>query len=459
METFKAVLLLSFIILQTGTQALSCRSIDGDSTKIEYAEKVKQEFLHSWNAYKKYAWGKDQLKPLSKTFRNWYDESLLMTPVDAFDTMVLMGLNEEAKETKELIFKNLSFDKNFFVQNFEITIRLLGGLISAYQLDGDKRFLDLAEDLGNRLLHAFNSKTGMPYRYVNLQTGELRDSINNPAEIGTLMLEFGMLSKLTGNSAYYDKAKHAITEVFKRKSDIGLVGTTINVETGEWQNTETHISGMIDSYYEYLIKSYLLFDDKDFKIMYDESISAVNKYLLDSVSTEWWYAHADMNTGEKTQTVFGALDAFMPAMLVLGGDLKTAEQIQESCYKMWTHFGIEPEEINYKTFEVTAPYYILRPENIESAFYLYRKTKNPKYLEMGKTFFDSIVKYCKVDEGFASLKNVMSKEKNDAMESFFLAETLKYIYLIFAPEETLDLNKYVFNTEAHPLKKLSDKND
>ena len=199
---------------------------DIEINKNEYAEKVKQEFLHSWNAYKKYAWGKDQLKPLSKTFRNWYDESLLMTPVDAFDTMVLMGLKEEAKETKELIFKNLSFDKNFFVQNFEITIRLLGGLISAYQFDGDKRFLNLAEDLGNRLLPVFNSKTGMPYGYVNLQNGELQTVINNPAEIGTLMLEFGMLSKLTGNPVYYDKAKHAITEVFKRKSYIGLVGTT-----------------------------------------------------------------------------------------------------------------------------------------------------------------------------------------------------------------------------------------
>ncbi len=203
----------------------------------EYAEKVKQEFLHAWNAYKKYAWGQDQLKPLSKTFRNWYNESLLMTPVDAFDTMVLMGLKEEAAETKELIFKNLLFNKNISVQNFEITIRLLGGLISAYQLDGDKRFLDLAEDLGNRLLPVFNSKTGMPYRYVNLQNGELRDSINNPAEIGTLMLEFGMLSKLTGNPVYYDKAKHAITEVYNRRSKIGLVGTQINVETGEWTNT------------------------------------------------------------------------------------------------------------------------------------------------------------------------------------------------------------------------------
>lgn len=423
--------------------------------KKEYADKVKLAFLHAWNAYKKYAWGKDQLKPLSKTYRNWYDESMLMTPVDAFDTMVLMGLTKEADEAKNLIFEKLSFNKNISVQNFEITIRLLGGLLSAYQLDGDERFIELAEDLGARLEPVFDTKTGMPYRYVNLQTGEIRDSLNNPAEIGTLMLEFGMLSKLTGDPVYYDKAKQAVVEVFNRRSKIGLVGTTINVETGEWQNTESHISGMIDSYYEYLIKAYLLFDDDDFKKMYDESIASVNKYLLDSVSTGSWYAHADMNTGKKTQPVFGSLDAFMPAMLVLGGDLQTAEKFQESCYKMWTNFGIEPEEIDYKTFEVTVPYYILRPENIESAFYLYRATQNPKYLEMGKTFFDSIEKYCKVDEGFASLKSVMSKEKNDSMESFFLAETLKYLYLIFAPEETLDLQKYVFNTEAHPLKKLS----
>ncbi|HEX9252442.1 MAG TPA: glycoside hydrolase family 47 protein, partial [Ignavibacteriaceae bacterium] len=248
-------------------------------------------------------------------------------------------------------------------------------------------------------------------------------------------------------------------EVYKRRSKIGLVGTTINVETGEWQNTETHISGMIDSYYEYLIKSYLLFGDVDFKMMYEESIAAVNKYLLDSVSTGVWCAHADMNSGVKTSTVFGALDAFMPAMLVLGDDLQTAERVQESCYRMWTHFGIEPEEFDYRTFEVTSPYYILRPENIESAFYLYRATKNSKYLKMGKTFFDSITKYCKIDEGFASLKNIMSKEKMDSMESFYLAETLKYLYLIFAPEDILDLNKYVFNTEAHPLKKLSNQNE
>src|SRR4030095_15600714 len=114
------------------------------------------------------------------------------------------------------------------VQNFEITIRLLGGLLSNYQLTGDKRLLTLAEDLGNRLSPVFDSPTGMPYRYVNLRTGKVRDPISNPAETGTLLLEFGTLSKLTGKSIFYDKAKRALVETYKRRSSIGLVGEWIN---------------------------------------------------------------------------------------------------------------------------------------------------------------------------------------------------------------------------------------
>ena len=432
----------------------SMTQIDAPSkiNKNEYAEKVKQQFVHAWDAYKKYAWGHDQLKPLSKSYRDWYGESLLMTPVDAFDTMELMGLKERAKEAKQIILDNLSFDKDFFVQNFEVTIRLLGGLLSAYQSDNDKKFLDLAEDLGKRLLPAFNSPTGMPYVYVNLKTGAVKGNINNPAECGTLMLEFGTLSKLTGNPLFYEKAKKGFVECFNRRSKIGLVGTQINVETGEWTNTESHISGMIDSYYEYMIKSYLLFGDEDFKKMYDESIAAVNKYLPEETNTGYWYSHVDMITGERTGELFGALDAFMPAMLALSGDLTRAEKLENSCYRMWTFWGIEPEEFNYKTFEITYPTYVLRPEIIESAFYLYRYTKDPRYLAMGKTFYESLENYCRLDEGYAALSNMLSKQKTDSMESFFLAETLKYLYLLFAPEQILDLNKYVFNTEAHPLK-------
>lgn len=453
----KALITIIFLLsINLSARQPSTEAPPSDSVKVnksKLAENVKLEFLHAWNAYKKYAWGHDQLKPLSKSFKDWYGESLLMTPVDAFDTMVLMGLNDEATEAKQLILNTLSFDKDFYVQNFEITIRMLGGLLSAYQLDGDKRFLMLAEDLGKRLLPVFNSPTGMPYVYVDLKTGETKGKINNPAEIGTLMLEFGTLSKLTGDKIYYDKAKKAVTELFSRRSKIGLVGTTIDVETGEWQNTESHISGMIDSYYEYLLKSWLLFGDKDFKIMFDESISAVNKYLADSTATGFWYGRADMNTGKISETLFGALDAYFPAVLALSGDLKRAEMLEESCYKMWTLYGIEPEELNYKTMSVTYPNYVLRPEIIESAYYLYHFTKNPKYLQMGKTFFDDIVKYCRVDDGYAALKSVITKEKTDSMESFFFAETLKYLYLLFAPDGTFDLNTSVFNTEAHPIKK------
>src|SRR5246500_2008446 len=196
------------------------------------AARVRTEFLHAWNNYERYAWGHDALRPLSKTAHDWYGQPLLMTPVDALDTLILMHLDAEAAKAESLIVSDLSFDRDIYVKNFEITIRLLGGLLSSYQLTGDKRLLDLAEDLGNRLLPAFNSPTGLPYVYVNLKTGQVRDSKTNPAETGTLLLEFGTLSKLTDKPIFYDKAKRALVETFKRRSSIGLVGSTINVETG-----------------------------------------------------------------------------------------------------------------------------------------------------------------------------------------------------------------------------------
>src|SRR4030095_8025715 len=163
--------------------------------------------LHAWNGYKQYAWGHDSLRPLSKAPHDWYGQSLWMTPVDALDTLILMKLEAEADRTRNAIAANLSFDKDVYVQNFEVTIRLLGGLLSAYQMTNDRRLLRLADDLGNRLLPAFNSRTGIPYRFVNLRTGKVREGETNPAEAGTLLIEFGTLSKLTGKPIYYDKAK------------------------------------------------------------------------------------------------------------------------------------------------------------------------------------------------------------------------------------------------------------
>ena len=424
-----------------------------DADKSAMAERIRADFLHAWSGYRQYAWGHDELKPLSKSYRDWYGTSLLMTPVDALDTMLLMGLTDEAKQARELIDKQLSFDKDIYVKNFEITIRLLGGLLSSYQLTGDKRLLELADDLGTRLLPAFNSPTGMPYVFVNLKTGAVRGVESNPAEIGSLLIEFGTLSKLTGKPAYYEKAKRALVAVYDRRSPIGLVGSSINIETGKWIDPVSHISGGIDSYYEYLLKCSILFGDKDCEQMQKTSFAALSKYVADPTPNGLWYAQVNMNTGAKVSRHYGALDAFFPAELALSGDLQRAEQLQESSYKMWTTWGVEPEEMYYATMKIVSPGYELRPEIIESTYYLYYFSGKARYLDMGKTFAHSLEKYCKTDVGFAALINVETKQKRDDMESFFLAETLKYLYLLYAPKSTLALHKVVFNTEAHPMQK------
>ncbi len=431
-----------------------CAKSRQDEDARQLLARVRTEFLHAWSNYERYAWGQDALRPLSKTGHDWNGQSLLMTPVDALDTLILMRFDAEAERARSLIVNDLSFDRDIYVKNFEITIRLLGGLLSSYQLTGDQRLLSLAEDLGNRLLPVFNSPTGLPYVYVNLRTGQTRDSVTNPAETGTLLLEFGTLSKLTGRPVFYEKAKRALVETFRRRSPLGLVGQSINVETGAWTNTDSHISGGIDSYYEYLWKCWVLFGDKDCRDMWAASIPAVNKYLADEIGGELWYGHADMQTGKRTKKTYGALDAFFPALLALSGDLERARRLQASSFKMWDLHGIEPEMLDCKTMRVVAGSYHLRPEIIESTYYLYHYTGDREYRRMGEKMFDDFVKYCRTDAGYAALADVISKQQLDEMQSFVLAETFKYFYLLFAPPETLKFDKVIFNTEAHPLSRM-----
>ncbi|HKP72588.1 MAG TPA: glycoside hydrolase family 47 protein [Pyrinomonadaceae bacterium] len=450
-----AALFLAFttIVAPTASFARSGQTRAPEVDKRKLAERVRAEFMHAWRGYRQHAWGHDDLRPLTKTHHDWYQQPLLMTPVDSLDTMILIGFKDEATETRKYIVDNLSFDKDIYVQNFEITIRHLGGLLSAYQLTRDKRLLALAEDLGTRLLPAFDSPTGIPYRFVNLKTGKVRGEVTNPAEAGTLLIEFGALGKLTRKPVFFDKAKRALVEVYKRRSPLGLVGSTINVETGEWVNKDSHISGGIDSYYEYLLKCWLLFGDEDCRRMWVDGVAAVNKYLADEVGSELWYGQADMLGGRRTGTSYGALDAFFPAVLALSGDLNRAKRLQASGFKMWTTYGIEPEQLNYRTMKIESGGYPLRPEIIESTYYLYHFTGDAQYLRMGETLFESFVKYCRTEAGYATLKDVVSKEKSDEMQSFVLAETLKYFYLLFAPPKTLDFKRVVFNTEAHPIRK------
>jgi hypothetical protein len=418
------------------------------------AEQVRKELLHAWQGYKTYAWGHDDLLPVSRTSRDWYGkETLLMTAVDTVSTLAIMGLHDEVRSTTDYIAKSLQFDKDISVSNFEITIRILGGLLSAYQSTGDERLLAMADDLGTRLLPAFKSKTGMPYRFVNLRTGKVDGVVSNPAEIGTLILEWGTLAKLTKKPVYFDTAKRALVALYQhRDATTGLVGQGIDVETGRWTNTASHIGGAIDSFYEYLLKCERLFGDRECGDMYRQSIAPVHKYLAHEVGGGLWYGRADMRTGERTGTTFGSLHAFFPGVLAMGGDLERARRLQASAFRMWTLHGIEPEALDYTTMTVTRAAYQLRPEIVESAYILSHYTRDPRYLEMGRTMFRDLMAHCRTDAGYTVLQSVVTKQKGDLQHSFLLAETLKYFYLLFKPD-ALDFEAVTFNTEAHPLRR------
>ena len=440
-NVLKTVLLFSVMLIAIPVSAGTGPEVRTGDDKSAYAGRVKTAFLKAWQSYKTYAWGMDAVNPISKKGHNWYASSLLMTPVDALSTMHIMGLSKEKEEAKKLIFAQLDFNKDFEVQQFEITIRMLGGLLSSFELDGDKRFLDLAIDLGNRMLPVFGSPTGMPYRMVNLRTGKVSGKISNPAEIGTMLLEYGVLSKLTGNPVYYETCKRGVVAIYNLRGRTGLMGSQINVETGEWVDKQTHISGGIDSFYEYLLKGWLLFGDPDLKSMWESSRDAINKYLADDIPTGFWYGWADMDSGKRTRTEFGALDCFFGAVLCLDGDLERAAKLDKSISKMWNMYGLEPESIDYSTMKVLSPYYMVRPEAIETTYYLWHFTKDKQYYELGKHMFESIEKFCQVENGYVQIKDVRTMEKSDALESFFFAETMKYCYLFAAPEKHSTLTK------------------
>jgi len=445
------LLALSIAVPASKGRQLSATVTDAERTAL--AAEVKKEFQHAWAGYRKLAWGHDELKPVSATPHDWYPPSVVyMTPVDSLDTMLMMGLTAEAADAQAVILERLTFDLDASVQVFEVTIRLLGGLITSYQMTKEPRYLALAEDLGRRLLPAFQSATGMPYRFVHLRTGVKNGRVSNPAEIGTLILEFGALSKLTKKPIYFDTAKRAIVELSNRASKTtGLLGEGIDVESGQWTNPKSHIGGGIDSYYEYLLKCERLFGDADCGRIGRAGVEAIKKHLEDDVASGLWYGEADMNSGKRTATIYGSLHAFLPTVFVLNGDLPRAKRLQESNFKMWTHAGIEPEEFDYAQMRVVSASYALRPENAESAYYLYRATGDAQYLAQGRQMFRDLVAHCRVANGYTTLRSVVTKEKTDRMHSFLLAETFKYLYLLFAPASALDYNAVTFNTEAHPI--------
>jgi hypothetical protein len=450
--SLRVVTFCFFVTIFAGTD-LSCVHSSPAEEDAASAAEVKSEFARAWNGYKQYAWGHDELLPISNGYQDWYSSTLLFTPVDALDTMILMGLTDQANEDRLLIDQKLSFDHDMLVRTFEINIRDLGGLLSGYQLTGDQRLLELAQDLGNRLLPAFHSPTGMPYNFVNLRTGAVQGNVVDVASVTTYMIEFGTLSKITGNPTYYDTAKKAIVGVYNRRSALGLVGFSLNVETGEWASNTSTIGPGCDSYYEYLLKAWLLFGDPDFKSMWDNSVVAVNTYLARQSAIGFYFAQADMNSGTQLSGTFNYSDSFFAAVLARSGDVTNGRALEETGFRVWNFQQVEPTTFDTAANAIQDPAYGLYPEIVEGDYYLYSYTGDPHFQSIGRTILGSLILYCRTSSGFAELSDVTTKQQRDRMQSYTFAETLKYLYLLYAPRSTLDLNQVVFNTEGHPIRR------
>ena len=427
-----------------------------DSTYLRLADEVKRETIRSWQAYKQYAWGHDALKPLTKASEDWYAQPLYISPIDAYSTLKLMGLDEEAAAIERYVVDSLSWDKDIDAKVFEVDIRILGGLLSMYELSGNPKVLAKTVDFADRLMPAFNTPTGIPTYHVNLRTGRQSGDTVNVAEAGTNILELGILSYYTGDPKYYAAGKRATLAVHERRSKLGLVGSDINVRTGEWTNRTAHICAGVDSYYEYLYKAYQLFGDTTIGRVWRESIAAINTYLPEEKDGLLWYGRSDMDTGERTGRVITLYDAFMPALLVLSGDMARAERLQRTWDVVWKEHGLEPTAYDYGTRTVRHGAYELNPEIIESAYYLHHFTGKPVYRDMAVGYWNDIKQHCRTDVAFTSVADVRTMEQKDYMPTFFFAETLKYLYLVFSEGNgAFSLSEHVFNTEAHPFARAS----
>ncbi|KAK1310430.1 putative alpha-mannosidase I MNS5 [Acorus calamus] len=439
------------------------------------SQKVKNMFYHAYENYLAHAFPHDELKPLTKTFTDSLSElgnlnlqhlpqnynGSALTLIESLSSLVILGNNTEFERAVLWLSDNLSFDVDARVNLFECNIRVLGGLVSAHILATDStsrlvqglyknQLLNLAEDLGQRFLHAFDTPTGLPYAWINLKYGVMENETTETSTsgCGSLILEMGALTRLTGDSRYEAAALRALRKLWSMRSSLNLLGTTLDVITGEWIEYSSGIGAGVDSFYEYLLKAHILFGRDEFWNMFHSAYVAVQKYFRHGP----WFHEADMRSGKATYWQLTSLQAFWPGLQILVGDVSAANSSHREFFHVWEMFGVLPERylLDQQMLHPTEKYYPLRPELAESTFYLYQATKDPWYLEVGESIMNSLNKYTRVEGGYASIKDVKTMILEDHQHSFFLAETCKYLYLLFNDSFLANKN-YIFTTEGHPL--------
>ncbi|CAL5003164.1 unnamed protein product [Urochloa decumbens] len=411
--------------------------LEVDPVNNERREKVKEAMLHAWNSYVKYAWGQDELQPQSKNGVNSFG-GLGATLVDSLDTLYIMGLKEEFKKARDWVAESLDFDKDYEASVFETTIRVVGGLLSAYDLSADKIFLEK----GNSIL----------------------------ADSGTEQLEFIALSQRTGDQKYQQKAENVIRQFQKIFPSDGLLPININPHSGAVKSYSTITFGaMGDSFYEYLLKVWIQGNKtesvKHYRQMWETSMEGLLSLTRKTSPSNFYYV-CEKN-GNSLSEKMDELACFVPGMLALGASgyspekaeqiMNLAEELAWTCYNFYQSTPTKLAGENYyfhggQDMVVGTSWNILRPETIESLMYLWRLTGNKTYQDWGWDIFQAFEKNSRIESGYVGLKDVNTGTKDDMMQSFFLAETLKYLYLLFSPPSLISFDEWVFNTEAHPLK-------
>ncbi|KIM69999.1 glycoside hydrolase family 47 protein [Scleroderma citrinum Foug A] len=255
----------------------------------ERRDAIMEAFKHAWTAYERDAMGDDEYHPISKKGTNLSDTgSIGYTVIDAIDTMLIMGLDNEYQRAKTWIQEKLSFDRNANYNTFETTIRAMGGLLSAYHLSmGEPVFLEKARELGDRILPVFDTPTGLPLSMVNLH---LREGVQDVADSGyvstaeaaTLQLEFRYLAFLTEDNNYWEKAEKVMAVLKAATLPHGLVPIFVSPKTGSYGVSPVRLGSRGDSYYEYLIKQYLQTNQTEgvYREMYQKAMTGIHTYLV-----------------------------------------------------------------------------------------------------------------------------------------------------------------------------------
>ncbi|XP_009145514.2 mannosyl-oligosaccharide 1,2-alpha-mannosidase MNS2 [Brassica rapa] len=436
--------------------------------------RVKEAMIHAWSSYEKYAWGQDELQPQTKDGVDSFG-GLGATMIDALDTLYIMGLDEQFQKAREWVATSLDFDKDYDASMFETTIRVVGGLLSAYDLSEDKLFLDKAKDIADRLLPAWDTPSGIPYNIINLRHGNAHnptwaggDSIL--ADSGTEQLEFIALSQRTGDPKYQQKVEKVISVLNKDFPADGLLPIYISAETANPSHSTITFGAMGDSFYEYLLKVWVFGSKtssvKHYRDMWEKSMNGLVSLVKKSTPSSFTYICE--KSGTSLSDKMDELACFAPGMLALGASgyndpaeakkfLTLAEELAWTCYNFYESTPTKLAGENYffnsgSDMSVGTSWNILRPETVESLFYLWRLTGNKTYQDWGWNIFEAFEKNSRIESGYVGLKDVNTGVKDNKMQSFFLAETLKYLYLLFSPTTVIPLDEWVFNTEAHPLK-------